>query len=167
MKSLRFTALALFVVFAALAVAAAQPHPAAASNPMWEKMKKLDGTWTSTNGKATMTYHLTSGGSAMVMVTTVPGEGEMTTMFHPVGQTIVGTHYCLAKNQPTFVASPGSDPNVIFFDFKSVDNLTAPTAGHMRTLTLKLADNDHHQQVWTYRENGKDSTDTFNIERAK
>ena len=168
MKALRFTALALLVTFAPLAVAADQ-RPVPPTNPMWEQMKKLEGTWTSKTeqGATTTTFHVTSGGSAMVMVQKVPGEGEMTTMFHPVGQTVVGTHYCLAMNQPTFVASPGSDPNVIAFAFKSVDNLKTPAAGHMRTLTLKIPDNDHIQQVWTYRENGKDSTDTFAAERNK
>ena len=91
----------------------------------------------------------------------------MTTVFHPVGETVVGTHYCLAMNQPTFVASPGSDPNTIVFKFKSVDNLKTPTAGHMRDVTFKFADNDHHTEVWTYRENGKDSADTFAAERRK
>ena len=169
MKSLRFIALALLVIFAFLALAADQPRPVAPTNPMWEKMKKLEGTWTSKTEQGTVknSFHLTSGGSAMLLVSDVPGEGEMTTMFHPVGETVVGTHYCLAMNQPTFVASPGSDPNVISFKFKSVDNLKSPTAGHMRTLTLKIADNDHIQQVWTYREKGKDTAETFAAERSK
>jgi hypothetical protein len=103
----------------------------------------------------------------MIMTTAVPGEGEMTTVFHPVGQTVVGTHYCLAMNQPRFVASPGGDPNVIVFKFRSVDNLKTPNSGHMRALTLKIADAEHHTQDWTYREKGKDSTTTFVAERSK
>lgn len=169
MRALRITALVLLVATASLALSAADSHPAAPTNPMWEKMKTLEGTWATTNSeaKATTTYHLTSGGSAMVMTTTVPGEGEMTTVFHPVGQTVVGTHYCLAMNQPTFVASPGADPGVISFAFKSVDNLKTPGTGHMRTLLLKIPDANHHTQTWSYREKGKDSNETFVAERTK
>lgn len=169
MRTLRNTVLILFMAAASVALAADQPHPAAPTNPMWEKMKTLDGAWTTKTeqGTATTTYHLTSGGSAMLMVVEVPGEGEMTTVFHPVGQTVVGTHYCLAMNQPTFVASPGSDPNVIRFKFKSVDNLKTPETGHMRSLMLKIADADHHTQAWAYREKGKESVETFVAERKK
>jgi hypothetical protein len=70
-------------------------------------------------------------------------------------------------NQPTFVASAGRDPSVIAFKFKSVDNLKAPTAGHMRTLVLKIPDADHHTQDWSYREKGKDTVATFVAERKK
>jgi hypothetical protein len=169
MRTLRIATLALLVATASIVFAADEPHPKVPTNPMWEKMKTLEGTWTTTNteGKATTTIQLTSGGSAMIMITKVPGEGEMTTMFHPVGQTVVGTHYCLAMNQPTFVASPGADPGVISFAFKSVDNLKTPDTGHMRTLLLKIADKDHHTQVWSYREKGKDSVDTFVTVRKK
>ena len=169
MRALRITALVLLVVTASVALAADEPHPKAPTNPMWEKMKTLEGTWTTKTeyGTSVTTYRLTSGGSAMIQTLVSPGEGEMTTVFHPVGQTIVGTHYCLSMNQPTFVASPGSDPSVISFAFKSVDNLKTPDAGHMRTLTLKIADADHHSQVWGYREKGKDTSDTFVAERKK
>jgi hypothetical protein len=164
-----FVVIVCAMSLAGVALAADQPHPAAPTNPMWEQMKKLEGTWTTKTeqGGASTTYRLTSGGSAMLMVTDVPGEGEMTTVFHPVGQTVVGTHYCLEMNQPTFVASPGTDPNVIAFKFKSVDNLKTPTSGHMRSLVLKIADVDHHAQDWSYREKGKDSVATFVAERKK
>ena len=169
MTALRATALVLLVTFASLALAADQPHPTAPTNPMWEKMKTLEGKWLTTNteGKTITTYHLTSGGSAIIMTTVVAGQAEMTTVFHPVGQTVVGTHYCLEMNQPTFVASPGSDPSVISFAFKSVDNLKTPDSGHMRTLVLKIADGDHHTQDWSYREKGKDTVATFVAERTK
>jgi hypothetical protein len=169
MRTLRLGALALMTISLA-ALAADQPKlPAAPTNPMWEQMKKLEGKWTTKAGEgtATTTYHLTSGGSALLMVVQVPGEGEMTTIFHPVGNTVIGTHYCLSMNQPTFVASPGADPSVIAFKFKSVDNLKTPATGHMRTLTLKIDDYQHHSQVWSYREKGKDSLETFAAVRSK
>ena len=169
MRSLRITALVLLVATASMTLAAAETHPAAPTNPMWEKMKTLEGAWTTKTeyGTSVTTYRLTSGGSAMIQTLVSPGEGEMTTVFHPVGQTVVGTHYCLSMNQPTFVASPGPDASVIAFKFKSVDNLKTPETGHMRELVLKIPDKDHHSQVWSYREKGKDSTDTFVAERKK
>ena len=164
-----FVVIICVIAFAGFAVAADEPHPAAPTNPMWEKMKTLEGAWTTKTeyGTSLTTYRLTSGGSAMIQTIDAPGEGEMTTVFHPVGQTVVGTHYCLSMNQPTFVASPGPDASVISFKFKSVDNLKTPTSGHMRELVLKIADKDHHSQTWSYRANGKDSTDTFVAERKK
>jgi hypothetical protein len=41
MRALRVTALVLMVVTASLALAADETHPAAPTNPMWEKMKTL------------------------------------------------------------------------------------------------------------------------------
>lgn len=169
MRTHRIAALVLLFVAASAAFAADTPRPVAPTNPLWEQMKKLEGTWVSNTkeGAVKNSYRLTSGGSALLAVTTVPGEGEMVTIYHQVGQTVVGTHYCLMMNQPSFVASPGPDPNVISFKFKSVDNLKTPTSGHMRSVVFKFADNDHHSEVWTYREKGKDTAETFASERQK
>ena len=170
MRTLRLSSLALLMTLSLAATAADQPKlPVAPTNPMWEQMKKLEGTWVSKTeqGEIKSTYHLTSGGSAMVEVTTVPGEGEMTTVYHPVGQTVVGKHYCLMMNQPSFVASAGADAKVISFKFKNVDNLKSPTSGHMRSVVFKFADDDHHTEEWTYREKGKDTAETFASERQR
>jgi hypothetical protein len=94
-------------------------------------------------------------------------EPEMVTMFHLDGPVLMVTHYCSAGNQPRMVAGPSKDPKVIAFTFKDVTNLSSPTAGHMRGLVLTMVDKDHHTEQWTFRQDGKDQTDTFTFARKK
>ena len=140
-------------------------------SPAFEKLKGLAGNW---EGKmadgttANVNYRVTSAGS-VVVETIMPGEpGEMVTLFHPDGDSVVGTHYCSGQNQPRMRANGTSaDGKEIAFKFLDVTNLASPDADHMREVTFTFQDNDHFTATWTSREKGKDTPMTFTYTRKK
>lgn len=134
-------------------------------NPAFEKMKTLSGEWLSTATKSTTTFRLISGGSALLQSHLVGSEGEMVTVYHLDGANVMGTHYCLEKNQPRFVAVPSSDPNVIEFKFKDVTNLSSPEAAHITGVKFTFIDANHHTEEWSSRENGKEYVSRFDFTR--
>jgi hypothetical protein len=136
-------------------------------NPAFEKMKTLSGEWSSPETKSTTTFRVISGGSALLESQLVGGEGEMVTVYHPDGPNLMGTHYCLEKNQPRFVAVPSSDPNVIEFRFKDVTNLSSPDAAHITGVKFTFIDANHHTEEWTAVENGKEQVARFDLTRKQ
>ena len=146
--------------------------PAGNPSPAFEKLKSLAGDW---EGKllpdgptARVTYRVTSAGS-VVVETIMPGEpGEMVTLFHPDGDSVLGTHYCAGQNQPRMRSNGiSADGKEIAFKFLDVTNLASPEASHMREVTFNFQDADHFTATWTSRENGKDSPMTFTYTRKK
>jgi hypothetical protein len=158
-------------VSTALIACAAQSVAQERQPATFEKLKTLVGDW---EGKmegapsARVTYRLTSGGSVLVE-TIMPGEpGEMVTLFHPDGDSVVATHYCGAKNQPRMRAPGGSgEIREIAFKFLDITNLASPEATHMREVTFQFQDAGHFAARWTYRENGKDAPSVFKYTRIK
>ncbi len=95
-------------------------------------------------------------------------EGEMVTLYHPDGERLMMTHYCLANNQPRMrAAAAGSEPKKISFAFVDAANLPSPAAGHMHALELAFQDNDHFTQTWTWREKGQERQEVFQLTRKK
>jgi hypothetical protein len=158
-------------ICSALVACAAQNLAQERQPAAFEKLKSLVGEW---QGKmeggptARVTYRLTSSGSVLVE-TIMPGEpGEMVTLYHPDGDSVVATHYCGARNQPRMRAPGGSGAiKEIAFNFLDITNLSSPSAGHMRDLVVTFQDNDHFAARWIYRENGKDTPSVFNYTRIR
>ncbi len=147
---------------------ASQPAVKAVPNPEFEKIKRLVGDWESKTPEGQvvpMSFRLVSGGSAILVSSADPKEGEMITVIHPDGKDLMATHYCSAKNQPRFVAVPSTDPNVVNFKLKDVTNLASPDAGHMTGATFTIVDATHHSETWTWSEGGKDQAVTFQLVR--
>ena len=137
----------------------------------FDKVKSLAGDW---QGKdedgqpAKLTYEVTSGGTA-VMERLTPGEHPaMITMYHMDGDRLMATHYCARNNQPR-MAAKGIDPatGTIVFNFIDATNLASPTTGHMRDLTLKVPDNNHVTQEWSWHEGDQNTASIFKFERQK
>lgn len=137
----------------------------------FDKLKTLAGDWqgTGSDGKMrTVSYQLAAGGTALVETFSPEGEPSMVSLYHRDGETLMMTHYCSANNQPRMRAEiPPSDLNTLEFGFVDVTNLAQPTDGHIHGLTLTLEDADHIAQTWTWRENGKEVSDTFTLSRKK
>ncbi len=145
-----------------------QPAAKTAPNPEFEKIKRLLGDWESKTPEGQVvpiSFRLVSGGSAILVSSTEPKEGEMITVIHPDGKDLMATHYCSAKNQPRFVAVPSTDPNVVNFQFKDITNLASPDAPHMTGVAFTMVDATHHSEAWTWREGGKDQVFTFQLVR--
>ncbi len=137
----------------------------------FEKLKSLAGEWQGPGpqGLITISYQIVSGGSA-VMETLVPiNEPSMVTLYHLDGGKLMMTHYCSIGNQPRMQAEPprASEIKKLNFAFVAATNLAKPFAGHMAHLTFTFQDQDHFTQVWTWRQEGKDSPALFSLQRKK
>jgi hypothetical protein len=164
----RSSAIALVVVSLFVAL----PAVAGEAAPAFDKMKTLVGTWEgkSPMGPVVITYRLVSGGSVLESEIKTPAmpEHDMVTMIHPDGSRVLLTHYCAEANQPRMAATGLSgDGKSIDFGFVDVSNLKGPDAGHMQHVAYTFRDADHYSEVWTYRENGKETPHAFEMTRRK
>jgi len=173
------TLMRLTTAFAVLALLASPPvraeekkSPAAAP---FERLKALAGTWT---GKvrqagaaeetiATVTWRVTSGGSA-VMETIDPGSPhEMVTLYHLDGDQLLLTHYCAAGNQPTMRAAKSADPRTLTFEFVRGTNMKPPDL-HMRSVRITFVDEARTDTEWTSWKGGKPvGTMRFELSRQR
>lgn len=172
--------LSLICMFGALtlAIRAAEPkegHKESAKNPGLERFKQLAGEWTGTmseNGidkhPGTVTYKVTSAGSA-VIETMAPGTPhEMVTMFHADGKDLVLTHYCAAGNQPRMRAEVKGDGNKFDFQFFGATNLKSDKDMHMHSAVYTLVDKDTLKADWTLFVDGKKAgMAIFELKRKK
>ena len=128
----------------------------------FERLKSLAGTWEAkrADGKAAMSiFELTANGTVLLerySNTAMPGGGHMATAYHLDGSSLVLTHYCIAKNQPTlraerFDAAAGE----IQFEFVRASNLSSEKTGHMRRALYRLEDAAHFTTSWEFFEGGK------------
>jgi hypothetical protein len=128
----------------------------------FERLKALKGTWESpkANGqRATTTFELTANDTVLLERYTnpaLPGGGQMITAYHLDGASLILTHYCIAKNQPTLKAER-FDPKTseIQFEFLRASSLPNPSAGHMRRALYRLDDANHFTTSWEFFQDGK------------
>jgi hypothetical protein len=126
-------------------------RPPVATNPAFETMKKLAGTWVAADegGKPTdqvmSIIKVTSGGSA-VHETLFPGQPhEMVSIYTVEGPDLVLTHFCVLGNQPRLKADGKSSSSQIHFEFAGGTNLDPTKDKHMHASTLTIVDDSHIQ----------------------
>jgi hypothetical protein len=139
----------LALPFAAYGGDEAGKRPSVSTNPAFEKMKTLEGTWLAAdeNGKPTSqvfsVIKVTAGGS-VVHETIFPGQSEeMVSVYTVEGPDLVMTHYCVLGNQPRLKADPKSPADQIRFEFAGGSNLDPAKDKHMHSTTLTIVDNAH------------------------
>jgi hypothetical protein len=141
--------------------------------PDLSPLSNLVGDWKGTgpDGKAvTVTYRLTSHGSALTETIQPEAGPVMTTMYHQSGKGFMMTHYCALNNQPRMKAKPSkAGDKAMTFSFVDATNLKNPKKDlHMHQLTLEFPDQDHLAQRWTARKDGKNlPPHVFTLERVK
>ena len=138
-------------------------------NPAFEQLKKLDGTWESADKEhpCTVTYKVSSGGSALLETMSM-GKGEMLTVYHPDGDGVSMTHYCMLGNQPHMRAEKESKPDSIRFVCDGGSNMKCASDKHMHSLTITFVDADHLKQEWALYDGGKEQgVHSFNLVRKK
>lgn len=130
----------------------------------FDRMKALAGEWEATTpeGKTMVTYQVISNGSAL-METIV--KENMVSVYHPDGNTILMTHYCAIGNQPRMRAQI-SKGDTLAFEFVDVANVKGDE-GHMQRVVFKFRDANHVTEEWTWKEGGKETTSTFQLQRVK
>jgi hypothetical protein len=172
---IKWLAAAIVVVASPCVHAEPTKSPAEPPSPAFERVKSLAGEWEGTatgsaDGKPIQTrarIQVVSGGSAVMITTDPGGKYEMVTLIHrDDGGALVATHYCAAQNQPRMKAATPADPARIAFEFIDGTNLAA-YPGRMQRLVLLTPGPDRQVQEWTYRGDGKDSTDVFDMKRVK
>src|SRR5581483_9668147 len=97
-----------------------------------------------------------AGGTALLEREHADKVPNMLTVYHLDGKRLLLTHYCMAGNQPRMEArsfNPGAGD--LQFDFLDATNLPNPTAGHMRSVGIRLIDDRHLASEWRFFENGK------------
>src|ERR1700722_9269903 len=166
MKSLHLAPSRLAKIGLAIAVCLAAANGAYAQNDAtssanasaaFNKLKTLAGHWeaNTSKGKASATYQLVSGGTALLENTNMPGETEMISVYYLDGDRLLLTHYCEAGNQPRLQADGIDAANAIDFRFLDATNLANPAAGHMHHVVFKFQGANEVAQDWTFYKDGK------------
>jgi hypothetical protein len=163
-NQINFLAIFTIVLFVA-AVFSASMAPAG-----FDKLKSLEGNWVGASEhskSSTVSYKVTSGGTAVMETLQSPEGGDMVTMYHVNNGKLMMTHYCMLNNQPRMQSEPTSDPNQIIFNFVDGTNMPDAKATHMHKLVITFKDKDHFTQEWTLSEKGQEKPVLFEFERAK
>lgn len=161
------TALAKAAISLLSLAISAQPQ----SNTAFDRLKALAGTWEADSpagGKLTSTFVPVSKGTAIEETIGTPGDNEAS-LYTRDGQRILMTHYCALTADGHQVrletaAAPANQSEFVF-SFVSATNLASPADAHMHRMILRLKDSTHLSEVWTKRENGKDTLFTLDFVR--
>ena len=176
-RPIRVLALLTVLSFVASTLALSNPaeheHAAAKPSPL-DRLKRLEGEWVGKAGAgeqkmdATVVYHVTAAGSA-VMETLFPGgKEEMVTLYTLNGGQLALTHYCAAGNQPRMKARKSSAANELSFEFAGGPGIDPGADMHMHAAKLVFVDDDHLRSEWTAFEKGKVShVMVFELERKR
>lgn len=141
------------------------------SSSGFDRLKTLVGEWQATSPRGeifTSTIRPVSNGTAVEETFQNSEDNQMVTLYTPNRDRLLVTHFCSAGNQPRMETAPVKPgQNEFVFSLVGISNLKNPATGHMQSLTLRIIDNDHFTEQWTWRENGKDKTETFQFTRKK
>lgn len=164
----------LLVALAIILPCAADELPTAKAAPdgqaLLARFARLEGTWTGKSGDAdvTITYKVTSGGSAVLETIQSACCGEMITVYHLDKGQLVLTHYCALGNQPHMAGRTGDADDVIVFECTEGSTLDAEKTMHMHAARFTLVDDGHLEAAWTLHQEGKAAAvHTFTLARAK
>ncbi len=146
----------------------------AAKHSRFDQFKTLEGEWTAKESgfgpeaETKVTYHVTSGGSAVAETISPGGQEEMITMITRDGSNLALTHYCAVGNQPHMKAPDTDTSNVVAFKFTGAGNMASDQDTHMHNVTYTFVDKDTLKADWTMYVKGKPSaTVTFKMKRKK
>ena len=135
------------------------------TNPAFEKLKSLAGTWVEVDavGKPTdkvfSVVRVTAGGSAVHETIFPGGDMEMISVYHMDDEDLLMTHYCMLGNQPRMKADPASPANMIRWQFVGGTNLDPAKDAHMHSSIVTFIDNDHMEIAGEAWQDGKPCPD--------
>ena len=170
---MKYAAIALMCLLSAAIVMAGHPMGEAKSNPGFDKMKTLVGTWSGkdSEGKAVMaSYKLVSAGTSIMEKLDMNETPEaMVTMYTANGEKLMMTHYCSMGNQPRMKTDKvAADASKMTFTMFDATNLASAKDAHMTKLIVMFKDADHFSQEWSMTQDGKVAhVAKFDFERSK
>jgi len=159
------TKLSRTLIAATIALCAACALAQTDAEKAFNSIKNMPGTWegTSAEGPVTVTFKVTSGGSAVM--SEILGKEDMISMFHMDNNRLLLTHYCAVGNQPRMQATVSPNGKVITFTYFDATNLAAPDAAHMQQMILTMIDDNHHTEEWVFAGQGKEHRVVFDLHR--
>src|SRR5262249_55083058 len=113
--------LAVAALAVSLAAGARAQEEAKAKASQLDVVKRLAGDWTAkmkhgdAEHESTVSYKVTSGGSAVQETIAAGTDHEMVTMYCQDGDDLVLTHYCMLGNQPRLKAERGGAADKLSF----------------------------------------------------
>ena len=130
-----------------------------AASKQFEKIKSLAGNWYLTGGNQLgnelkpnldvpfLTYSISAGGHCVIEKLFAGQPKEMTTIYHMDRGHLALEHYCSLGNQPTMLANPGDDKEIVFF-LTGVGNMTDPNDLHISSHSLAFTGADELTAHW-------------------
>ena len=94
-------------------------------------------------------------GSAVVHTYREGTPGEMETVFHMDGDTLLLTHYCALQNAPVLQFVKSNKPGELKFVFKGGTNFDPSVDAHLHESTFQIIDKNTIEQRSTVFTNGK------------
>jgi hypothetical protein len=147
-----------FVASAAVPSAHAATAGGVDAKTAFARMKSLAGTWSGPKmmgQRCNLNYRVIAGGSAVLETCFEGTPMEMVTVYYPVGNSLVQTHYCVAGNQPHMKLNlKKSSADTLVFDFAGGDNIKT-TKMNMHATTLHFVGKNKMENTCTGQENGK------------
>lgn len=140
---------ALVVSGSAVAADQGGHEPAASSDPRFEFLKSLAGTWIVDAGPGEMPdgsifeFRVTAGGHAVEEREMAGSPMEMLTVYNMDGKELVATHFCMLGNQPHLIASKRVENDSLSF---TCDGKPGNTQSHA----------EEHVHGWTIQREGDD-----------
>lgn len=147
-------------VFPAFANAEECKVPPVQHSKEFERLKGLEGKWHGESqmngqpGEIDVTYHVTSGGTAVVETLSPGTPHEMVSVYHDDHAKLKMTHYCMIGNQPKLDLT-SSSPTSMDFTFGKGNTFDPKKEMHMDSLHVAFIDNDHIVQTWGNSAGGK------------
>lgn len=166
--TLMFTLVVAIVAVAAVATSAPILAASPAATAGYDRLKSLVGVWEAKGpdgATVTATFKLVAGGTA---VEETSSHGNMVTVYHLDGDSVLLTHYCMADNQPRMRAKGlSADGKSLDFQFVDATNLAKPTDMHMHALKMTFVDADHVTEEWVHSADGKEEPMLMPLVRKK
>lgn len=171
MRTHRILPTMVVLVLAGAGSGLANLKPSPQTLAAFERIKALAGAWEGSFSGAEgaikhARYEVVSNGTAVILMMDWGTTGNMATIFHLDGDSIIATHYCPVGNQPRMRATIAHDSKVIDFKFLDATNLSGPSEWHMRHLRITFDSPGRHTLSWTYVEGGKEETGVFRYSRS-
>jgi hypothetical protein len=153
------------LIVAILALAAASVAQTDAEKA-FTVLKNMPGTWEGNTEMGPVQVVFKTTGQGTAVMSEILGHEDMVSMFHMDGPNrLLLTHYCAVGNQPRMLGSVSPDGKIITFNFVDATNLSTPDVGHMQKMVLTLVDDNHHTEVWTFSDHGKEHSAVFDLRR--
>ncbi len=168
-KTLMMAAFFLLLTSAAQAGGEHQ-KPADNSSPEFERIKSLEGRWTSTtsmfgkpNERVYTEYEVTAGGSA-VLERIFPGTpNEMISVYYDDNGKLAMTHYCIMRNRPNLKLVGSTDDTISLAETKTSGKKSKgePSMSHV-AITFK--DKNNFSVTCGGNNDGKENSEAMTME---